>query len=174
MYTVRDYIWESQGFCNAQYLKHTLGLGFENYFDDNWFYFLKWKNIFLPPCAPLLPAKSCLVMGFLGKLQTQGTVKSSGNEDLVFPMKQKASLSSSSPFFGILEVNWDITMSWKTDAMEDLKQVGLFVFHCCLDGVWKCIQGDRVGCAWRILMRVRKITFHWKISGEGKITFYSI
>lgn len=53
---------------------------------------------------PSPPAKSRLVMGFLGKIQTQGTVKSLAKEDLVFPMKEKGSLSISSPFFGILEV----------------------------------------------------------------------
>lgn len=71
-------------------------------------------------------------MGFLGKIQTQGTVKSLAKEDLVFLMKEKGSLSSSS-LFGILEVDSDTMMSWKTAAMEDLKQVGLFVFQYCLD-----------------------------------------
>lgn len=49
-------------------------------------------------------------MGFLGKIQTQGTVKSLAKEDLVFPMKEKGSLSSSS-LFGILEVDSDTMMS---------------------------------------------------------------
>ena len=78
------------------------------------------------------PEKSCLVMGFLGKIQTQGNLKSLAKEDLVFPMEEKGSLSSSS-LFGILEVDSDTMMSWKTDAMGDLKQVGLFVFQYCLD-----------------------------------------
>jgi len=43
----------------------------------------------LPP--PLPPAKSCLVMGFLGKIQTQGNVKSLAKEDLIFPVKEKGS-----------------------------------------------------------------------------------
>ena len=60
---------------------------------------------FSSPLPPLPLAKSQLVMGFLGKIQTQGTVKSLANEDLVFPLKEKDSLSSSSPLFGVLEVD---------------------------------------------------------------------
>lgn len=52
----------------------------------------------MPP-AP--PAKSHLVVGFLGKIQT---MKSVAKEDLDLPMKGKGSLSSSSPLFGILEI----------------------------------------------------------------------
>lgn len=130
---------------------------------------VSWSGriFFFHLCSPLPQEKSCLVMGFLGKIQTQGTVKSLAKEDLVFPMEEKGSLSSSS-LFGILEVDSDTMMSWKTDAMEDLKQVGLFVFQYCLDWLWQCIQTDKVGCAWRILMRVIKIAFTENSQGNEK------
>lgn len=69
------------------------------------------------------PAKSHLVVGFLG------TVKCLIKGDLIFPMKENGSLSSSSAFFGILEVDWDTTMLWKIDAMDKIRQVELFVFQ---------------------------------------------
>lgn len=46
-------------------------------------------------------------------------MKSLAEEDLDLPMKEKGSLSSSSPLFGILEVVRDTTMLWKIDVRED-------------------------------------------------------
>lgn len=69
------------------------------------------------------------MVGFVEIVRIQGTVKSLVKEDLIFPMKENGSLSSSSAFFGILEVDWDTTMLWKIDAMDKIRQVELFVFQ---------------------------------------------
>lgn len=131
---VGDYNWKSQGFYNIQLLKHTLGLNLENCLEDKWCYILKWRIFFFFFFCPLW--KSHLVVGFLGKVQIQGTVKSLSKEDLVFPIKEKGkgSSSSSSPFFRTLEVDWDTTTS--SEAMKELKQVGLFVFQCVSTKLW--------------------------------------